>query len=102
MYLLFRNPNKPVEISANDVEWPQFTTQTSSFLEINSQSMRVITAPNRERLHKLTTHLFSARRRQFSVDIPAKQGKNMGIVTLNMFDKFKCSKCAASFRNTSH
>lgn len=67
------NPNKPVEISANDVEWPQFTTQTSSFLEINSQSMRVITAPNRERLHKLTTHLFSARRRQFSVDIPAKQ-----------------------------
>ena len=41
--------------------WPQFNKETNQFLEINSNKIKVITTPNKERLERLRQHLYADR-----------------------------------------
>ena len=51
-------------------KWPQFNKETNQFLEINSNKIKVITTPNKERLEKIQSHVYSARKHQFAADRP--------------------------------
>lgn len=47
---MFSNPNTPIKPDA--VGWPEFSVADQKFLELG-EKVQVITAPNKERLHKL-------------------------------------------------
>jgi len=50
---VLRNPNVPVALPEGIPTWPEFTTESDNFLEINNNNIQVITTPNKERLLKL-------------------------------------------------
>ncbi|KAF6027323.1 CES5A [Bugula neritina] len=61
------NPNVPVALPEGTPTWPEFTTESDSFLEINNNNIQVITTPNKERLMKLES-LRDARKLQRYAD----------------------------------
>ena len=46
-------------------KWPQFNKETNQFLEINSNKIKVITTPNKERLERIREHLYADRELQY-------------------------------------
>ncbi|KAF6022320.1 hypothetical protein EB796_019357 [Bugula neritina] len=62
------NPNQPLALPADVPEWPQFITETNKFLDLNKDNISVITTPHKERLEKVQSVLFEARRLQVLAD----------------------------------
>lgn len=61
----FRDPNRPISAS---IPWPSFTKDNEIFLEFNSKGIQEITTPHKDRLDKLLTTIFSARKQQVAAD----------------------------------
>ena len=66
--LFYRNPNQPVALPNGIPEWPQFDTDSSKFIELNSNSTKVITTPHMERLESVLEDIFTARSAQVLAD----------------------------------
>ena len=66
MELFISNPS--ITNDPDIPEWPEFTIENQSFMELNSQNTSVITTPHKERLEDFRSALFSARTLQRAAD----------------------------------
>ncbi|XP_067930640.1 acylcarnitine hydrolase-like [Watersipora subatra] len=58
------NPNEPTTLAEGIPVWPEFNKETNIFLELNSNGIKTVTTPNKERKQKLRQTLYADRELQ--------------------------------------
>ena len=64
----YRDPNKPISLPNRIPEWPQYDKVSNKFMELNSNSTKVMTTPYKERLDKVIANIISAKHKQMKAD----------------------------------
>ena len=69
LIISFRNPNHPEPLSSDIPHWPEFTAESNQFLELNSQEVKVVPTPYKDRLDALRENIDEARKLQLDADV---------------------------------